>query len=66
MSFQSEDQAIIEKSRMTDSVAISDQRIGHAAQIEQAIPVGVVTRQPGNFQPQHDAHVAQSHFRGTN
>src|ERR1700750_1612275 len=48
---------------MIYSVAISDQRVGHAAKIEQAIPVGVVARQPRDFQSEHDAHVPQSHFR---
>ena len=43
--FQAEDQAIVEQSRMIDAVAIADQRVGDAAQIEQAIPIGVVARQ---------------------
>src|SRR5258708_280332 len=62
--FQAEDQAIVEKSRMIDPVAISNQRIRHAAQIEQTIPVGVVARETGDFESEHDAHVAQRHFRG--
>ena len=49
---------------MIDPVAVADQRIGNAAQIEQAIPVGIVARQARDFQSQHDADVAESHFRG--
>ena len=36
--------------------------VGHAAQIEQAIPVSIVARYTGDFQSQHDSHVAESHF----
>ena len=49
---------------MVDAVAISDQRVGDAAEIEQAIPVGIVARHPGDFEAEHDADVAEGHFRG--
>ena len=61
---QSEDQAIVEKRRMIDAVAIADQRVGHAAEIEQAIPVGIIARQAGDFQSEHDAHVPERDFGG--
>src|SRR6516164_3949952 len=61
---QPENQAIVEKRRMIDAVAISDQSVGHAAEIEQAIPVGMVARQAGDFQAEHDSRTAQSDFRG--
>jgi hypothetical protein len=32
-----------------DFVAISDQGVGHTPQIEQAIPVDIVARQPGDL-----------------
>jgi hypothetical protein len=48
-SIQPEDQAIVEKRRMIDAVAIADQRVGHAAKIEQAIPVGNIAGQAGDF-----------------
>ena len=49
---------------MVETVAVSDQRVGHAAEIEQAIPVGIVARHAGDFQAEHDADVAEGHFRG--
>ena len=61
---QPEDQAIVEKRRMIDAVAIADQRVGHAAEIEQAIPVGIIARQAGDFQSEHDAHAAESDIGG--
>src|SRR5215472_10489636 len=60
--FQAQDQAIVKKRRMIDAVAITDQSVSHAAQIEQAIPVSMVARHAGDFQSQHDAHTAQGNF----
>jgi hypothetical protein len=60
---QPEDQAIVEKRRMIDAVAIADQRVSHATKIEQAIPVGIIAGQAGDFQAEHDAYAAESDFR---
>src|SRR5271157_6171401 len=49
---------------MVDAVAISDQGVGDAAEIEQAIPVGIVARNAGDFEAEHDAGVAERYFRG--
>ena len=49
---------------MVEAVAVSDQRIGDAAEIEQAIPVGIVARHTGDFQGEHDARVTERHFCG--
>src|SRR5215471_16845454 len=62
--FQAENQAIVEKRRMIDVVAISHQSIGHAAQIEPAIPVGMVACQTGDFQTDYDSRAAHSNFGG--
>ena len=48
---------------MIDAVAIPDQGVGDAAEIEQAKPVGTVARHAGDFEPEHDAGVAEAHFR---
>src|SRR5579864_6224187 len=47
---------------MVETVAVSDQRVGHTTQIQQTIPVCVVARQPRNLQPEHNADSAQSHL----
>ena len=61
---QAEQQAIVEQRRMVDAVVVANESIGDAAQFQQAIPIRVVPRQARNFQPQHDAHVRQSHLAG--
>jgi hypothetical protein len=43
--FRAEHQAIVEQGRMIETVAVSDQRVGHTAQIQQTIPVCIVARQ---------------------
>src|SRR5215470_5284179 len=48
---------------MVDAVAVSDQSVGDAAQIEQAIPVGIVACHAGDLEAEHDAHVSERHFR---
>ena len=52
-------QAIVEQRRVVDAVGIGDQRVSHSRQIQQPIPVGVVTGQPGALQRQHDPHLPQ-------
>lgn len=64
MPFSPEDQTIVQKGRRVKAVAIADPGVGHAAEIEQAIPVDVVARQAGDFQAEHDAHPAESDLRG--
>jgi len=54
----------VRERRMVEAIAVSDQRVGDAAEIEQAIPVGIVARHAGDFEAEHDAGVAESHFRG--
>ena len=61
---QTQQQAIVEQRRMVDAVAVANESIGDAAQLQQAIPVGVVPRQARNFQSEDDAHPCQRHFAG--
>jgi hypothetical protein len=49
---------------MIDAVAITDEGIGKAAEIEQAIPVGIVAGQAGDFEAEHDADMAEGDFSG--
>src|SRR5580692_3385130 len=61
---QSEHQPIIKNRRMVETVAIPDESIGDAAEIEEAVPVSIVARHARDFQGEHDADVAERHFRG--
>src|SRR5262249_47018960 len=49
---------------MVEAIAIADQRIGDAAEIEQAIPAGIVARHAGDFQGEHDAGVTERDLGG--
>src|SRR2546429_1153396 len=48
---------------MVDAVAVADQSLGDAAEIEQAIPIGIVACHARDFQREHDADVAERNFR---
>jgi hypothetical protein len=41
---ETEQQTVIEHGRMIEAVGIANERIGEAAEIEQAMPVGVIAR----------------------
>ena len=49
---------------MIDAIGVADQGIRHAAQVKQAIPVGIIARQAGNFEAQDDPDMAQCDLRG--
>src|SRR6266478_1182892 len=61
---QSEDQAIVKKCWVIDTIIVSDESVGDATQLQQAIPVGIVAYQTRDFQTEDDAHVSQGHFTG--
>ena len=46
-SLEAEHQAIVEQPGVIDAVAVSDERVGDAAEIEKPVPVGVVARESG-------------------
>jgi hypothetical protein len=54
---------VVEVPRMVDAVRVGDQRVGHGAQIEQLIPIGVVPSQPRHLQAEHDPDLAQPDVR---
>ena len=49
---------------MINAVAVADECVGDTAQLQQAIPIGVVPRQAGDFQSKDDTHVGQCDFTG--
>ena len=63
-SLEAEQQTIVEQCRMIDTVSIADEGVGEAAEIEQAIPVGVVACETGDFEAEHDTDVAEDDFGG--
>src|SRR4029077_15674192 len=61
---ETEQQSIVEHRGMIDAVGIADEGVGEAAQIEQAIPIGVVPGEAGDFEAEHDADMAEGDFSG--
>jgi len=51
-------QAVVEESGVVYSIGIADQGVGHPTEIEQSVPIGIVGREAGDFEPQHDARMA--------
>ena len=62
--FHAQDQAVIETSRVVDAVKVGDQGVGQGAQVDQAVPVGVVASQPGDLQSEHESGAAESDVGG--
>jgi hypothetical protein len=61
---EAEHEPIVEQARVIEPVGIADQRIGGAAQIQQSIPIGIITRQARHLQSKHDADLAECHRGG--
>ncbi len=49
---------------MVDPVAISDERVGHAAQIEQLVPIPIVACETRHLETEDDPHATQGDYRG--
>src|SRR5215831_3470308 len=64
MTFSPSTRRSLKERWVVDTVAVSDQRVGDATEIEQAIPVSVVARHAGDFEAEHDADVAERHLGG--
>jgi hypothetical protein len=60
---QAKQQSIVEHGRVIDTVGITDERVGEAAEIEQAIPVGVVAGEAGDLETEYDPDVSKRDFR---
>ena len=43
---ETQQQTIVEVRRVVDAILVEDQRAGERRELEQAVPVGVVARQP--------------------
>src|SRR5437588_615697 len=59
---QSQPQPVIEHRRVIEAVAIADQRVGEAGEIDEAIPFGIVAGQARDFQTEHEADTGERHL----
>src|SRR5208283_1758837 len=57
-------EAIVEQGGMIDAVGVADQRIGEAAELDEAMPIGVVARQARDLEPEHEADAGERDFGG--
>jgi hypothetical protein len=57
---QAEHEPVVEVAWVIDAVSVGDQRVGQRAQMQQPIPVGVVTGQPTDLDAEHDPDPAQT------
>src|SRR5215475_7869705 len=47
---------------MIDAIGIADEGVGDSAEIQKAIPVGIVAREPRDFEAEYNADMAESDF----
>jgi hypothetical protein len=50
--------------RRSLAVGIADQRVGNSSQINQAVPFGIIAREPQGFETKHQIHARERHFGG--
>ena len=60
--FHAQKQAVVKMAGVVKAVFVADQGAGHAAQLEQLVPVGGVAGQPGAFQAEHDPGPAEGYL----
>ena len=61
--FQTEQQPVIEVSRIIDPVFVKNQRVGEGADLEQPMPVHRVSCQPGDLETEYDAGPSEADLR---
>ena len=61
-SFEAEQEPVVEARWIVDAILVEDQRVGERADLQQAMPVGVVPCQARDLQPHDDARVAHAHL----
>jgi hypothetical protein len=61
--FKLEQQPVVEDRRDRKAVLVADHGVGQRADLQPPVPVGVVARQAGDFQPEQDPGPAYAHLR---
>lgn len=61
-SFQTKHKAIVKVRRVVHPILVEDQRVGERANLQQAVPVGIVSGQAGDFETHHDAGAAHANI----
>ena len=58
MSFQPKQKPVVQQAGIIDAIVIDDQRTGHGAEVDQMVPVTVVSGQTRCFQCEHCSDLA--------
>ena len=62
-SFQAQEKAAVGRVRVVHAVAVADEALPIATQVQQRVPVGAIPRQPGDFVGEDDADLAEGDAR---
>ena len=57
--FESEQEPVVERAGVVEAVGVADHGVGHAAEVQQPVPVDVVARQSRDFQAEHQPGVTE-------
>ena len=60
---QAQQEPVVERAGVIEPVGVADHGVGHAAQIQQPVPVDVVARQPRDLQAEHQPGVPERDLR---
>jgi hypothetical protein len=60
---EAEQEAIIEVPRIVDPILVEDEGVTERADLEEAMPVGGVPREPGHLEAHHDARAPEADVR---
>ena len=60
--FEAEQQAVVELGGVIEAVLVADQRAAQPADLQQAVPVGVVAREPRDLETEHDPGAADTNL----
>ena len=60
---EAEQQPVVEVAGIVDAVLVEDQRVAQRGDLQQAVPVGRVARQPRHLEPEHDSGAAHADLR---
>ena len=61
--FEAKQQPVVEGGRMVDAIAIADQRVGEAGEVDEPMPIGVVAREPRYLKAKHKADATKQAAR---
>lgn len=56
---ESQQEAVVERAGVIKAIGVADHGVGHAAEVEQPVPVGVVARQPRGLEAENEPGVAE-------